>query len=69
MTVLIDEIRDNALLWLLALVPVVLTAQPLYPEAHTLLFVLSVLAIIPLAGLLRFRSRCSWPPSSCCSAT
>ena len=52
MTVLIDEIRDNALLWLLALVPVVLIAQPLYPEAHTLLFVLSVLAIIPLAGLL-----------------
>ena len=32
--------------------PVVLVAQKLAPEAHTLLFVLSVLAIVPLATLL-----------------
>jgi Ca2+:H+ antiporter len=33
-------------------VPVVLLAQVLKPEAHTLLFFLSVLAIVPLAALL-----------------
>jgi Ca2+:H+ antiporter len=33
-------------------VPVVFAAAKLKPEAHTLLFVLSVLAIVPLAGLL-----------------
>src|SRR5215469_1941767 len=49
---LLVEIRRNPLLWLLAFVPVVLAAQKLKSEAHTLLFVLSVLAIIPLAGLL-----------------
>lgn len=32
--------------------PVVLAAQVLKPEAHTLLFVLSVVAIAPLAALL-----------------
>jgi Ca2+:H+ antiporter len=37
---------------LLALVPVVFIAEQLKPEAHTLLFVLSVLAILPLATLL-----------------
>ena len=40
------------MLWLLALVPVVLVAAKLIPEAHALLFVLSVLAIVPLAALL-----------------
>jgi Ca2+:H+ antiporter len=49
---LLKEIRHNPLLWLLALVPVVLIAAKLVPDAHTLLFVLSVLAIVPLAGLL-----------------
>jgi len=49
---LLKEIRHNPLLWLLAFVPVVLAAQKLKPEAHTLLFVLSVLAIVPLAALL-----------------
>lgn len=52
MTPLISEIRHNPLLWLLALVPVVLIAARLVPSAHTLLFVLSVLAIVPLAALL-----------------
>jgi Ca2+:H+ antiporter len=49
---LLDEIRHNPLLWLLAFVPVVFAAAKLKPEAHTLLFVLSVLAIVPLATLL-----------------
>jgi len=52
MTPLRKEIRHNPLLWLLALVPVVFAAAKLAPEAHTLLFVLSVLAIVPLAALL-----------------
>jgi Ca2+:H+ antiporter len=49
---LLKEIRRTPLLWLLVLVPAVLAAQILYPEAHTLLFVLSVAAIVPLAALL-----------------
>ena len=52
LTPLLKEIRDTPLLWLLALVPVVLAAQILKPEAHTLLFVLAVVAIVPLAALL-----------------
>src|SRR5437763_2009570 len=52
MNALLKEIRHNPLLWLLAFVPVVFAAAKLRPEAHTLLFVLSVLAIVPLAGLL-----------------
>ncbi len=40
------------MLWLLAFVPVVFVAAALKPDAHTLLFVLSVLAIVPLATLL-----------------
>jgi Ca2+:H+ antiporter len=40
------------MLWLLAAVPVVFAAAQFAPEAHTALFVLSVLAIVPLAGLL-----------------
>ncbi|HXV08763.1 MAG TPA: hypothetical protein VD791_12080, partial [Burkholderiales bacterium] len=49
---LLKEIRHNPLLWLLAFVPVVFIARELDPEGHTLLFVLSVLAIVPLAALL-----------------
>jgi Ca2+:H+ antiporter len=52
MNLLLKEIRNNPLLWLLAFVPVVFVATRLRPEAHTLLFVLSVLAIVPLATLL-----------------
>jgi len=51
-TPLLKEIRHNPLLWLLALVPVVLLAEALRPDSHTLLFVLSVAAIVPLAALL-----------------
>ena len=49
---LLHEIRRNPLLWLLAFVPVVFVAAKLRPESHTLLFVLSVLAVVPLAALL-----------------
>ena len=51
MNLLFKEIRRNPV-WLLIFVPVVLVAQRIEPEAHTLLFVLSVLAIVPLAALL-----------------
>src|SRR4051795_8362933 len=49
---LLKEIRHNPLLWLLVFVPVVFAAETLAPGAHTLLFLLSILAIVPLAGLL-----------------
>jgi Ca2+:H+ antiporter len=52
MNPLLKEIRHHPLLWLLAFVPVLFAAQKLKPEAHTLLFVLSVLAVVPLAALL-----------------
>ena len=52
MNSLFKEIRHNPLLWLLVIVPVLFAAAKLKPEAHTLLFVLSVLAILPLAVLL-----------------
>jgi Ca2+:H+ antiporter len=46
------ELRHNRLLWLLVFVPVVFLTELLRPAAATLLFVLSVLAIVPLAALL-----------------
>ena len=52
MTALLKELRHNPLLWLLVFVPAVFAGQTLEPDAHTLLFVLSVLAIVPLAVLL-----------------
>src|SRR4249920_3695658 len=52
MNLLLKEIRHNPLLWLLAFVPILFAAQKLKPEAHTMLFVLSVLAVVPLAALL-----------------
>jgi len=52
MNALVKEIRHNPLLWLLVFVPIVLAGEHFKPEAHTLLFVLSVLAIVPLAALL-----------------
>jgi Ca2+:H+ antiporter len=52
MTPLLKEIQHNPLLWLLVLVPAVLAAQTIKPEAHTVLFLLSVAAIVPLAALL-----------------
>src|SRR6201982_146952 len=52
MNILLREIRQNPLLWLLIFVPVGLVGEKLKPESHILLFVLSVLAILPLAILL-----------------
>jgi Ca2+:H+ antiporter len=52
MSRLLEELRHNPLLWLLLFVPVLFASQTLAPESHTLLFVLSVLAIVPLAALL-----------------
>ena len=45
-------VRRNPLLWLLVFVPAVLAGERMAPESHQLLFVLSVLAIVPLATLL-----------------
>jgi Ca2+:H+ antiporter len=52
MSLLLHEIRQNKLLWLLVFVPLVFVTEKLSPDAHTLHFVLSVLAIVPLAALL-----------------
>jgi Ca2+:H+ antiporter len=49
---LLREIRRNPLLWLLVFVPTVFIVEHLRPEAGTLLFVLSILGIVPLAVLL-----------------
>ncbi|HZN53774.1 MAG TPA: calcium/proton exchanger [Candidatus Polarisedimenticolaceae bacterium] len=49
---LLEDILHTPLLWLLVFVPTVFVAKALAHESHTLLFVLSVLAIVPLAGLL-----------------
>lgn len=52
MNALIKEIQHTPLLWMLVFVPIVLATEWLAPSAHTALFVLAVLAIIPLAALL-----------------
>ena len=52
MNPLLKEIRHSPLLWLLGFVPVLFAAQRLNPDGHTVLFVLSVLAIVPLTTLL-----------------
>ena len=49
---LLSELRHTPLLWLLVFVPGLFIAQAVNHDAHTLLFVLSVLAIVPLAALL-----------------
>ena len=49
---LLKEIRHTPLLWMLVFVPAVLVAEKTAPHSHTLLFVLAVLAIVPLAALL-----------------
>src|SRR5881628_2139671 len=52
MNMLLREVRHNPLLWMLVFVPIVLAVELLAPSAHTALFVLAVLAIVPLAALL-----------------
>jgi Ca2+:H+ antiporter len=52
LTLLWKEIRHNPLLWLLVFVPGVIAAEHVFHASGQLLFVLSVLAIVPLAALL-----------------
>lgn len=52
MNLIWHEIRHKPLLWLLVFVPAVFVVEHLRPDAGVLLFVLSVLAIVPLAALL-----------------
>src|SRR5262245_23348024 len=52
MGIVLRDLRRNPLYWLLVFVPVVIAAEHLAPESHTLLFLLSVAAVVPLAGLL-----------------
>ena len=49
---LLHELRHNPLLWMLVFVPVLFAYHRVRSESHTQLFVLSILAIIPLAALL-----------------
>ena len=49
---LLKEIAHNPLLWGLVFVPTLFICHWLKPTSHTLLFVLSVLAVIPLAAML-----------------
>ena len=49
---LVEAVKQNRILWLLLLVPVPLILKAASPHAETLLFVLSMLAIVPLAALL-----------------
>src|SRR6266851_4472452 len=49
---LLKQIQHTPLLWMLIFAPAVLVAEAVAPHSHTLLFVLSVLAIVPLAALL-----------------
>ncbi len=52
MNPVVRALRHNPLYWLLVFVPGVLVAKSVRPEAHTALFLLSIAAIVPLAGLL-----------------
>jgi len=52
MNLLLREIRHSRLLWPIALLPVLFVMHFARPEAHALLFVLSVFSIIPLAVLI-----------------
>lgn len=49
---LLRELRHSPILWLLVFAPLAIAGESLWPEKHTLLFVFSVLAVIPLAALL-----------------
>ena len=43
----LKEIRHSPSLWMLVFVPIVLVVEQAAPSAHTVLFVLAVLAIVP----------------------
>lgn len=52
MTLFFKDLYQNRILWLLVFVPLPLIVSALSPQSETLVFLLSVLAIIPLAALL-----------------
>src|SRR5215831_7185272 len=52
MNAILKDFRENPLNWLLVFVPAVIIAEKAKPESHTLLFLLSIAAIVPLAALL-----------------
>ncbi len=52
MTPVLKAIRETPILWLLVFVPVVFAAEHFFEASPTLLFALSVLAIVPLAAML-----------------
>ncbi|MCA3554392.1 calcium/proton exchanger [Aestuariivirga sp.] len=52
MGTLLKAVRGNRVLWLLPAVPAPLIAEATAPSAHTLTFLLAILAIVPLAALL-----------------
>ncbi|WP_424627867.1 calcium/proton exchanger [Bradyrhizobium sp. SYSU BS000235] len=52
MTSKLEDIRNRPLLWMIAFVPLVLVVEKVAPSAHTTLFILAILAVIPLAALL-----------------
>lgn len=49
---ILEILRANKLLWLLVFVPLPLVFKVVAPHSDTLLFALSILAIVPLAALL-----------------
>src|SRR5687767_13888455 len=58
MTPLLADLRHRPVLWLLAFVPAVLVGSMAAPEAHAALFIVSVLAVVPLAALLSHATEC-----------
>jgi Ca2+:H+ antiporter len=52
MNIIARELRGSPILWLLTAVPIVFAVEHLAPDNHVTLFVLAVLAIVPLAALL-----------------
>lgn len=52
MWTVLSDVRRKPLLWLLVFVPLLFVVKGVRPDGHTMLFVLSVLAIVPLAALL-----------------
>jgi Ca2+:H+ antiporter len=52
MQLLLGAVRENRILWLLLFVPVPVILHAVMPGAHTLLFLVSILGIVPLAALL-----------------
>ena len=52
MSALLSTLRSNPLFALLVFVPALFALRAFRPDGHTLLFLTSILAILPLAGLL-----------------